>query len=292
MHDRSIKRKLPLQALSQWESVNFWATNRIPRVLATRVVGKLSQIQSPFLTKAMIGLWAQFSELDTDSTEEKNFTSLQAFFTRGLKPGKRPLPSHAPWVWPSDGLVGENGKIKGNQLLQIKGMPYKLEDLLQNQEQAHLLNNGHYLTIRLTSGMYHRFHAPCDLTITQVDYISGDVFNVNPPTLKRIPQLFCRNERAVITCQTKLTDSSIVTFYIVAVAAVLVASIRLHALPTKLSLTLGGATQFLCNYQARQGQELGWFEQGSTLLLLWPEGTLEMNSVDFGQRVLARQALK
>lgn len=240
----------------------------------------------------MIGLWAQFSHLDTDSTEVKDFASLQAFFTRGLKAGERPLPIDSAWVWPSDGLIGENGQIKGNQLLQIKGMPYSLNELLQNQDQASRLHNGHYVTIRLTSGMYHRFHAPCNLTIKRVDYISGDVFNVNPPTLRRIPKLFCRNERAVITCQAKRADNSSFTFYIVAVAAVLVASIQLHALPNKLNLKLGGPTKFLCNYPAIQGQELGWFEQGSTLLLLWPEGEAHVAPLVFGQPIQARQAVK
>lgn len=291
MHDNSVKIPNPFRAMSNNESLNFFVTNRIPRVMATLMMGKVSRIKSPLLTKAMIGVWGQFSHLDTESTEERRYKSLRDFFTRGLKPNARPIDPQAIWTSPSDGIAGASGTISNGQLLQIKGMPYALSDLLQNEGLARSLEGGQYLTIRLTSGMYHRFHAPCDLQLNKVTYISGDAFNVNPPTLKRIPYLFCRNERAVLHCTAQLPDGSTTDFYIVAVAAVLVASIRLHALGCTFTLNYGGATERDCDYQATKGDELGWFEQGSTLVMLWPENANYKVKHLFGAHMKMGEAL-
>lgn len=252
------------------EAINFWATNRIPRVLLTLAMGRLSRVRSPWLTQSMIGIWRQFSALDTDSTVTGGEQTLRDFFTRPLKANARPLATSF-WVNPSDGIVGANGAVARGMAMQVKDMPYALSELLGSSQYAAAVEGGQYLTVRLTSGMYHRFHAPCDMRIQFVDYISGDVFNVNPPALKRVPKLFCRNERAVIACDAVLPNGKCVTFYLVAVAAVLVASIRLHALGETLHLRHRGATHFPCNVFVKKGQELGWFEQGSTIVMVWPK---------------------
>ena len=97
------------------------------------------------------------------------------------------MPSSAP----ADGSTG-------NELIQAKGSPYTLQDLLIDPQLVQLYRDGQYVTLRLTPSMYHRFHAPHDCTVDKVAYVSGDTWNVNPIALKRIAKLFCKNERAVI----------------------------------------------------------------------------------------------
>jgi phosphatidylserine decarboxylase len=139
--------------------------------------------------------------------------------------------------------------------------------------------NGRYVTLRLTSGMYHRFHAPHDCVVEQVTYISGDTWNVNPIALKRIEKLFCKNERAVIRTRLSATGH-IVT--LVPVAAILVASIRLHCLDVVLGLKQQGPSSFPCHAPLRKGQEMGWFEHGSTIILFAPDGFELCDSVREG----------
>ena len=160
-------------------------------------------------------------------------------------------------------------RIADTELLQVKGFPYTLRELMHERDFETHYRNGRYVTLRLTSSMYHRFHAPHDCVVEQVDYISGDTWNVNPIALKRIEKLFCKNERAVIRTRLAATGH-IVT--LVPVAAILVASIRLHFLDVVLGLKHRGPNRFVCHAPFRKGQEMGWFEHGSTIILFAPDG--------------------
>jgi phosphatidylserine decarboxylase len=172
-------------------------------------------------------------------------------------------------VSPCDAIVGASGTVAGTTAYQIKGFPYALADLLCDHALAHALANGCYVTLRLTSSMYHRFHAPHDCRVDQVTYISGDTWNVNPIALRRVEKLFCKNERALL--RTTLTAAGH-TIMLVPVAAVLVASIRLHFLDVLLSLKHRGPNIFACDAPFRKGEEMGWFQQGSTMLIFAPDG--------------------
>ena len=155
-------------------------------------------------------------------------------FIRELRDDARPLDlDPAILVSPCDAIVGASGAIADTVLFQIKGFPYTLQDLLGDSDLVDVHRNGRYVTLRLTSSMYHRFHAPHDCRVEQVTYVSGDTWNVNPIALKRIEKLFCKNERALL--RTRLVAGGhIVT--LVPVAAVLVASIRLNFLDATLDL--------------------------------------------------------
>jgi phosphatidylserine decarboxylase len=135
--------------------------------------------------------------------------------------------------------------------------------------------------------MYHRFHAPYDATIERVRFIHGDVWNVNPIALKRVERLFCKNERAVL--ETRLASGEALT--LVPVAAILVASIRLHFLDVTLNAQSRGPVDFPCAASMRKGDELGWFEHGSTIIVLAPENFEFAESVTEGARVRAGGAL-
>jgi phosphatidylserine decarboxylase len=256
-----------ISSLTQQEDLNFLLTNRIPRAALTRFMGRFSKIENPLVRDFSIGLWRLFSDLDLSEAKKTHFKSLHDCFTRELKPGLRPVdPDPKIVVSPSDGIIGAFGTIRDGELFQIKGAPYSLLDLLGDPALADEHRNGRFVTLRLTSSMYHRFHSLHDLHIDQVRLIHGDTWNVNPIALKRIEKLFCKNERAVI--RTRLKTGEALT--IVPVAAILVASIRLHFLDLVLNGQTRGPLTYPCDVDVKKGEELGWFEHGSTIIVLAP----------------------
>ena len=256
-----------ISSLTQQEDLNILLTNRVPRAALTRFMGWFSKIENPFVRDFSIGLWRLFSDLDLSEAKKTHFKSLHDCFTRELKPGLRPVdPDPNIVVSPSDGIIGAFGTIRDGELFQIKGAPYSLHDLLGDPALVEAHRNGRFLTLRLTSSMYHRFHAPHDLHIDQVRLIHGDTWNVNPIALKRIEKLFCKNERAMI--RTRLKSGEALT--LVPVAAILVASIRLHFLDLVLNRQTRGPLTYACDVDVKKGDELGWFEHGSTIIMLAP----------------------
>ncbi|WP_334133538.1 archaetidylserine decarboxylase [Tepidimonas sp.] len=269
------------------EDLNFLLTNRVPRIALTRLMGWYSRIDSPRLTRVSVALWRLFTELDLSDAAPGPYRSLRDVFTRALRPGARPFdPDPDVLCSPCDAIVGANGSVQGTTAWQAKGFPYRLQDLMGESAAARFAN-GRFVTLRLTSAMYHRFHAPSDVRLRHVTYFSGDTWNVNPIALRRIERLFCRNERAVLL--TELPDGT--PMAIVAVAAILVASIRLHALDVTLHLRYRGPNEIPCDVALPRGAELGWFEHGSTLILFVPPTFALVEGIDTGTRVRAGQAL-
>ncbi len=277
-----------IAAVTEQEDLNFLLTNRVPRAALTRFMGWFSKIENPLVRDLSIACWRLFSDLDLSEARKAQFRSLHDCFTRELKPGLRPFdPDPLVVASPCDAIVGAHGGIEDGQLFQVKGAPYSLLDLLGEPSLVEEHRNGHFVTLRLTSSMYHRFHAPHDCDISQVTLIHGDVWNVNPIALKRIERLFCKNERVVI--RTRLKTGEALT--LVPVAAILVASIRLHFLDTVLNAQTKGPVNFSCDASAGKGEELGWFEHGSTIIVLAPGDFEFCDSVVEGQRIRAGQPL-
>ena len=178
--------------------------------------------------------------------------------------------------------------ISDGTLIQAKGLSYRLDELLGGSPDSRLFVGARYVTLRLTAQMYHRFHSPTDCVIDRVDYVSGDCWNVNPPALERVPRLFCRNERAIIHTRLEQTDERLA---LVAVAAILVASIRLHCADVLLHLRYRGTNPIRCQHGARRGEELGWFEHGSTIILLAPARWRLADGLTSGSRIRMGQVL-
>lgn len=267
----------------QQEDLNFLLTNRIPRQALTHFMAWFSKIEQPLVRDASIAVWQMFCDVDLDDAKKSRFTSLHDCFVRELKAGTRPIdPAPEVLVSPCDAIVGAFGDIRGTELFQAKGAPYSLEDLLGDPILVDYYRNGHYVTFRLKAGMYHRFHAPYDCTIEQVRYISGDVWNVNPVALRRVQRLFCKNERAII--RARLAGSGDL-LTLVPVAAVLVASIRLHFADVLFHLKYAGPATISCDATVAKGQELGWFQHGSTIILFVPGGYRFCDEVNTGMRI-------
>lgn len=281
-------KRLLRQLLLQ-EDLNFLLTNRVPRALLTRAMGWFSQLRSPWLARQSIRIWRLFTDLDLSDAREQHFDSLHACFTRALVDGARPAdPDPALLVSPSDGIVGACGRVEGTTVFQAKGYPYQLAELFGPSQDITPFKDGVFITLRLTSSMYHRFHAPHDGRVEHVTYLSGDTWNVNPIALKRVERLFCRNERAVL--RTRLTRGGH-PVALVPVAAILVASIRLHFLDVLLHLRWRGPNEMPCDAAMRKGEELGWFQHGSTILAFAPKGFTLLDGIECGTRVKAGQAL-
>ena len=276
----------------QQEDVNFLLTNRIPRRALTLFVGWLSKLEQPWVRGPCMAVWQLFTDLNLQEAKQTRFRSLHECFTRQLKDGARPIDADSGViVSPCDGIVGAMGQVVEGSVLQAKGSPYRLIELLGDEELVRYYRGGCYVTLRLTAGMYHRFHAPYDCEVEQVTYFSGDTWNVNPIALRRVERLFCRNERAAIRCRMR-PDGERIT--LVPVAAVLVASIRLHFLDVLLHLKYRGPNLMPCETTLRKGEEMGWFQHGSTIIVLAPgrmafrEGLRTGALIRMGQPLLRR----
>jgi len=262
-----------LTAVAGRDGVNYLVTNHIPRRLATRFMGWFSRIEQPIVRDLSLAAWraAAGDALRLDEAARTDFRSVHDCFTRALKPGSRPIDaSPGALVSPCDGIVVGAGRIDGATLVQAKGFTYTLDDLLQDDVLATRCRDGHYVTLRLTSTMYHRFHGPDDGRVTTVCHVPGDAWNVNPPALARVPRLYCRNERVVIPIALDRLEAPLV---LVAVGAILVGSVHLRGVDLAgVPRRATTASWIRCDVRVRRGEELGYFHHGSTIIVLGPPG--------------------
>lgn len=271
----------PLSRLSFGERLNFLVTNRLPRRWLTLAMGRYARIESPLLARASIAVWQLFADdLRLDEATQSRFRSLHDCFVRELRDGARPV-DRTPGVLtsPCDAVVGEFGDARDFEVIQAKGFPYELPDLLGGKAAAEPYRDARFVTLRLKSSMYHHFHAPCTGRVDGVRYISGDTWNVNPVALNVVERLFCRNERVVIPLAA--TDGGTVT--LVAVAAILVASLRLDGLGYPLNLEYRGPNDIAIERAYERGEHMGYFEHGSTIVLLAPPDWSFVESLSTGQ---------
>jgi phosphatidylserine decarboxylase len=288
-NDTTMTLRTAVGRALQNEDINFTLTNRIPRRALTLFAGWFCKIRHPWIRTGSIALWRFFAEVDLSEAKKQDFESLHECFTRELKADVRPI-DHDPrfLTSPCDAIIGATGRVTDGVVLQAKGQPYPLTALLGDGRLTATYQQGTYVTLRLTAGMYHRFHAPYDCRIKQVNYVGGDTWNVNPIALRRVAQLFCKNERAIIRCEL---DGSGDLITLVPVAAILVASIRLHFLDTLLHLRYRGRSEFACDVAMRKGEELGWFQHGSTVLVFAPPGYALIDGLDEGVEIRMGQRL-
>jgi len=274
----------------QQEDLNFLLTNRVPRIALTRFMGWFSQIRQPLVRSLSLRAWRLFGDLDLSDAKKPRFDSLHDCFIRELRPGAR-LVDADPQVLasPCDAILGACGPVQGLAVFQAKGFPYTLPELFGRDPEAFApYRDGVFATLRLTASMYHRFHAPHDCRVHHVTHHSGDTWNVNPIALKRVQKLFCRNERAVIHTRTTLGGHPIA---LVPVAAILVASLRLHWLAPLLGVDYRGPDELPCDAHFLKGQEMGWFQHGSTIIVFAPQGFTLAPGLATGSRLRMGQVL-
>ncbi|MCA3107215.1 MAG: phosphatidylserine decarboxylase [Rhodocyclaceae bacterium] len=280
--DSAVKISLIRRFFAQ-EDVNFLLCNRVPRRLLTLCMGWYSQVTQPWVVRMSLRAWQWFGDLELEDARRRDFRSLHDCFTRELAPGARPVAADPSLMTsPCDAIVGACGTVEDGLVIQAKGFPYGIDELFGDARSSLPFHDGTYVTLRLTSGMYHRFHAPDACTVEHVTYLSGDTWNVNPVALQRIERLFCRNERAVLRLRL---DAGGYPVALVPVAAILVASIRLHFADVLLHLRYRGPNEIPCDARFARGQEMGYFQHGSTIIVFAPRGFALCEGVEPGQRI-------
>ena len=250
----------------------------VPRFWLTRLVWRLARIRSPAVKDWLIRRFVRLFGVDTSEAAlpvPDGFETFNAFFTRELAPGARPVdPDPAVVVSPADGTVSQAGRLAGDTILQAKGLDYRVEDLLLTDLQAAArFAGGAFATIYLAPYDYHRVHAPFAGELRAIHYVPGELFSVNAATAAVIPGLFRRNERLVLHFGTGFGPAAVIL-----VGAMNVGSIstpwtgeirpRRHGVVD--ALPVADETR-----SVGKGDLLGWFNMGSTVIVLAPPGACD-----------------
>ncbi len=249
----------------------------LPHHLISRLVLRLSHSRNRWLSQFLIHNYARWFKLDMSEAREPslaNYPSLNALFTRALRPDARPLAQpDTTLVSPADGVLSEYGQIEGERLLQAKGYHYSLTKLFADfHDLAEPFTDGQYATIYLSPRDYHRLHMPLRGKLTDQIYIPGRLFSVSPMTTRNIPEIFTRNERLVC-----LFDSDIGRLALVMVGAINVSAMEtVWAGPvTPTHEKQPRHTRYDGNMQLERGAEMGRFNMGSTIIVLTEKNRLE-----------------
>jgi len=251
-----------------------------PKRLITVVAGKLANLACGPLTSKVIRWFVKRYQVNMQEAANPDINSYKTFndfFTRPLKPNARPI-AKADFIYPVDGAISQFGHIEQDQIFQAKGHHYSVLTLLAgNHALAKQFNNGHFACLYLSPKDYHRIHMPCAGTLKSMTYVPGDLFSVNPTTAANVPNLFARNERVV--CE--FISETHGTFVMVLVGATIVGSMATawHGVINPPRLKEPRIWQYAdADIQLAQGEEMGRFLLGSTVVMLFEEGTLSFNS--------------
>ncbi len=251
----------------------------IPQHLLSRFIGKLAKGQGGMLTQWCIQYFIQYYQVNMQEAKEpnpKHYRTFNEFFTRQLKANLRPIALGVQEIAsPADGVISQLGLIKAGRLLQAKGFDYSLQTLLGGDHQiAQTFLEGSFMTTYLSPKDYHRIHMPVDGQLKQMVYIPGRLFSVNQVTTKHVPELFTQNERLVCLFDTAQGPMSMVLVGATIVAGISVTwagditprspkQIQTWHYNKKEGPTLG------------KGEEVGHFMLGSTVICIYPKGTIE-----------------
>ncbi len=251
----------------------------LPKQALTALAGRFASARAGRLTTAAIRRFVARYRVDMGEAADPDigsYATFNDFFTRALRPGARPL-ADAAVVCPVDGAVSQLGPIERDQIFQAKGHRYSTTALLGGDAAlAAQFENGSFATIYLSPRDYHRIHMPCDGRLTRMVHVPGDLFSVNPLTARGVPGLFARNERVVCMFDTPLGPMALVL-----VGATIVGSMATvwhgQVNPPRTG-TLRSWDYSGQDITLRQGEEMGRFLLGSTVVLLFPEGAVQFQA--------------
>ncbi|MDA8329183.1 MAG: archaetidylserine decarboxylase [Betaproteobacteria bacterium] len=261
------------------EFLFVWLKRLLPGTALSRFAGLLAQSQHPRLSQILINYFLSRHAVnlaEAANPDPRTYPSFNAFFTRALRDGVRPLASTA-CVCPADGVISQLGHIQQDQIFQAKGQYYSTLALLGGDSMlAAQFENGSFCTIYLSPKDYHRVHMPCQGRLTSMTYVPGQLLSVNPANARHVPGLFARNERVVCAF-----DSPNGPFVMVLVGATIVGSIA-TAWHGTVNLTHSPHLQHYeyanQSVDLTQGQEMGRFMLGSTVILLFPRDRITFPS--------------
>jgi phosphatidylserine decarboxylase len=255
----------------------------LPKQLLTSLAGRFAGKASGNTTTSVIRWFVkkyQVNMAEALNPDISSYATFNDFFTRALKPGARPL-AVAELICPVDGAISQFGGIKQDQIFQAKGHSYSTTTLVGGDSTlAAQFLNGSFATLYLSPKDYHRIHMPCDGTLKRMIYVPGDLFSVNPTTARGVPGLFARNERVVCVFDTVKGP-----FVLVLVGATIVGSMATVWHGQINPPRLADVREWRYDDELislKQGDEMGRFMLGSTVVMLFPENrsnTLAFNPV-------------
>ena len=250
----------------------------LPKQALTTLAGKFASARLGGLTTSVIRWFVgryNVNMAEAANPDVASYTSFNDFFTRALKPGARPL-APADLICPVDGAISQFGPIAKDQVFQAKGHTYSTTALVGGDAAAAArFENGHFATLYLSPRDYHRIHMPCAGELTRMVHVPGDLFSVNPTTARGVPGLFARNERVVC-----FFESAQGPFVLVLVGATIVGSMATvwhgQVNPPRTGV-LRQWDYAKGQVSLQQGEEMGRFLLGSTVVMLFPQGPLQFN---------------
>lgn len=282
----SVGQILELSTLLNWLKIKFQYI--LPKHLLSRLVGRLAAAEAGSVTTTLIKLFVKQYKVDMAEAKEsdpKHYKTFNEFFTRELKEEARPICEDEKHLAMSvDGTVSQLGQIDYDQIFQAKGHNYSLTALLGgNPDIAEPFKGGDFATIYLSPKDYHRIHMPMDGVLTDMIYVPGELFSVNPLTTENVPGLFARNERVVC-----VFESAKGKFVIVLVGATIVASIETIWAGTVTPPTGKNIQHWRYpsdsenTISLKKGEEMGLFKLGSTIVACFEPDMIEFNGQSSG----------
>lgn len=250
----------------------------LPKQAITAIAGMLANKRAGQLTTRVIKWFVKRYKVnmkEAANADIKSYATFNDFFTRALKPDARPL-AEAAFICPVDGAISQLGEIEINQIFQAKGHSYSTLALVAgNVPLASHFENGLFACLYLSPKDYHRIHMPCDGVLKSMTYVPGDLFSVNPTTAENVPNLFARNERVVCEFQNETHG----TFVLVLVGATIVGSMATiwHGQVNPPRAGKLETWRYEGEVALKQGEEMGRFLLGSTVVMLFEKGVLEFN---------------
>lgn len=250
----------------------------LPKQALTIFAGKVANAKAGRVTTGLIRWFVgkyQVNMAEAANPDIRSYDSFNAFFTRALRPDARPLAA-AALICPVDGAVSQFGPIVEGQIFQAKGHRYSATALVGGDSQlAAQYQDGSFATIYLSPRDYHRIHMPCDGRLTRMIYVPGTLFSVNPTTARGVPGVFARNERVVC-----VFESANGPFILTLVGATIVGSMSTvwHGMVNPPRTKEVRVWSYLDqNIVLKQGEEMGRFLLGSTVVMLFPKNPLQFN---------------
>ncbi len=245
----------------------------VPQHLLSRLAGKIADCEWPWVKNNFINWFIGRYQVDMQEAadpEPYNYKNFNAFFTRELKTGARPITEESNAIaGPADGAISQLGAIEQGRIFQAKGQTYSLTELLGGDETlATPFKQGTFATVYLSPKDYHRIHMPVTGTLKTMVYVPGDLFSVNTTTAENVPRLFSRNERAVCIFDTEAGPMAIIL-----VGAMIVAGIETvwagQVAPLKREISTHHYLEPQQPITLEKGEEMGRFKLGSTAIVLF-----------------------
>ncbi|SEJ97610.1 phosphatidylserine decarboxylase [Sphingobium sp. AP50] len=261
------------------ERLKILLQHLLPKQALTSLAGRIAGANAGPVTTHLINWFVKKYAVDMTDAENADLASYKSFndfFSRSLSIGARPL-AHADFICPVDGAISQFGAIDDHHILQAKGHNFTTAQLVGGDaELAARFRHGCFANLYLSPSDYHRLHMPCDGMLTRMIYVPGTLFSVNPVTARGVPHLFARNERVVCIFESPEHGP----FAMILVGATIVGSIAttwhgvVNPKRNKTSSEWTYPDQQIC---LKQGDEMGRFLLGSTIVMLFTRGAIKFN---------------